>query len=49
MRRQTGGIGMTDVLVIVLIAEVAGNGISDNFQSVVESTVLVGTVLSGAR
>jgi uncharacterized membrane protein YcaP (DUF421 family) len=45
VRRQTGGIGMTDILVIVLIAEVAGNGISDNFQSVVESTVLVGTVL----
>jgi uncharacterized membrane protein YcaP (DUF421 family) len=32
-------------LVIVLIAEVTGNGISDNFQSVVESTVLIGTVL----
>jgi uncharacterized membrane protein YcaP (DUF421 family) len=45
VRRQTGGIGMADVLVIVLIAEVAGNGISDNFQSVVESIVLVGTVL----
>jgi uncharacterized membrane protein YcaP (DUF421 family) len=45
VRRQVGGIGMTDILVIVLIAEVTGNGISDNFQSVVESTVLVGTVL----
>lgn len=45
VRRQVGGIGMTDILVIVLIAEVAGNGISDNFQSIVESTVLVGTVL----
>jgi uncharacterized membrane protein YcaP (DUF421 family) len=45
VRRQIGGIGMTDVLVIVLIAEVAGNGISDNFQSISESLVLVGTVL----
>ncbi|MPZ30155.1 MAG: DUF421 domain-containing protein [Rhodospirillales bacterium] len=45
VRRQVGGIGMTDILVIVLIAEVTGNGISDNFQSVIESTVLVGTVL----
>jgi uncharacterized membrane protein YcaP (DUF421 family) len=45
VRRQVGGIGMTDILVIVLIAEVTGNGISDNFQSVPESTVLVGTVL----
>ena len=45
VRRQVGGIGMTDVLVIVLIAEVVGNGISDNFQSIGESVVLVGTVL----
>jgi uncharacterized membrane protein YcaP (DUF421 family) len=46
VRRQVGGsISMTDILVIVLIAEVAGNGIADSFQSVVESTVLVGTVL----
>ncbi|MFZ5780433.1 MAG: DUF421 domain-containing protein [Pseudomonadota bacterium] len=45
VRRQVGGIGMTDILVIVLIAEVTGNGISDNFQSVVESTVLVCTIL----
>ena len=45
VRRQVGGMGMTDVLVIVLIAEVTGNGISDNFQSVPESTVLVATVL----
>ncbi|HYD05761.1 MAG TPA: YetF domain-containing protein [Reyranella sp.] len=45
VRRTVGGIGMTDILVIVLIAEVAGNGIADSFQSVVESTVLVFTVL----
>ena len=34
VRRQVGGIGITDILVIVLIAEVTGNGISDNFQSI---------------
>jgi uncharacterized membrane protein YcaP (DUF421 family) len=45
VRRQVGGMGMTDVLVVVLIAEVAGNGISDNFQSIPESVVLVATVL----
>jgi len=45
VRRQVGGIGMTDILVIVLIAEVIGNGISDNFQSIVESTVLILTIL----
>lgn len=45
VRRHVGGIGMTDMLVIVLIAEVIGNGISDNFQSIVESTVLILTIL----
>jgi uncharacterized membrane protein YcaP (DUF421 family) len=45
VRRQVGGIGATDILVIVLIAEVTGNGISDNFQSIGESVVLVCTVL----
>ena len=45
VRRHLGGIGMTDILVIVLIAEVTGNGISENFQSIGESLVLVLTVL----
>jgi uncharacterized membrane protein YcaP (DUF421 family) len=45
VRRQTGGIGITDILVIVLIAEVTGNGISDNFQSIGESATLVCTIL----
>ena len=43
--RNLGGISMTDILVIVLIAEVTGNGISDNFQSIGESTVLICTVV----
>ena len=45
VRRQIGGIGITDILVIVLIAEVTGNGISDNFQSIGESAILVCTIL----
>ena len=45
VRRQVGGIGITDILVIVLIAEVTGNGISDNFQSIGESAILVCTIL----
>lgn len=44
-KRQTGGIGTTDVLVIVLVAEVAGNGFAIEYKSVVEGTVLVGTIL----
>lgn len=45
LKRQAGGIGTTDVLVIVLVAEVAGNGFAAEYKSVVEGTVLVGTIL----
>src|ERR1044072_6534752 len=45
VRRQIGGIGISDTLVIVLIAEVTGNGISDNFPSIGESAILVCTIL----
>lgn len=45
LKRQAGGIGTTDVLVVVLLAEVAGNGFAAEYKSVVEGTVLVGTIL----
>jgi uncharacterized membrane protein YcaP (DUF421 family) len=45
MRRQVGGLGTSDILVIVLIAEVAGNGFSPDTRSVVESAVLVLVIL----
>jgi uncharacterized membrane protein YcaP (DUF421 family) len=45
LRRQIGGIGPTDVLVIVLIAEVSGTAIAPAEQSVVEGAILVATVL----
>ena len=46
LRRQVGGIGTSDVLVIVLVAEVAGNSIAPNEQSLVEGAVLVATILA---
>lgn len=45
LKRQAGGVGTADVLVIVLVAEVAGNGFAAEYTSVVEGTVLIGTVL----
>jgi uncharacterized membrane protein YcaP (DUF421 family) len=45
LKRQAGGIGMTDVLVIVLLAEVAGNGFVAEYKSVVEGIVLIATIL----
>jgi len=45
LKRQTGGLGTVDVLVIVLLAEVAGNGFAAQYKSVLEGAILVGTIL----
>lgn len=45
LKRQAGGIGTTDILVIVLLADVASNAFSAGYTSVVEGTVLVCTIL----
>ena len=45
VKRQTGGVGPTDILVIVLIAEIAGPGFTADYASVGEGAVLVATVL----
>jgi uncharacterized membrane protein YcaP (DUF421 family) len=45
LRRQVGGIAMPDILVIVLIAEIAGNGISSGDNSIADSAILIATIL----
>ena len=45
LKRQAGGIGTTDVLVVVLLAEVAGNGFAAEYKSVIEGAFLVATIL----
>ena len=45
LKRQAGGIGTTDVLVIVLLAEVSGKGFTSDYTSVVEGSVIIATVL----
>lgn len=45
LKRQSGKLGTSDVLVIVLVAEVAGNGMAAGYDSVVEGAALVGTIL----
>jgi uncharacterized membrane protein YcaP (DUF421 family) len=45
VKRQTGGVGPTDILVIVLLAEIAGPGFTADYVSIVEGAVLVATVL----
>ena len=45
MKRQTGGIGVTDVLVIVMIADAAQNAMADDYHSVPDGILLVATIL----
>lgn len=45
LRRQVGDIGTSDVLVIVLLAEVSGNAMAADAKSISEGAILVGTVL----
>src|SRR5688572_5832266 len=44
-KREMGGIGMADVLVIVLISDAAQNAMSSDYRSITEGVVLVLTIL----
>ena len=43
-RRDLGSLGMTSILLLVLIAEGAANGMAGDYESVAEGMVLVGTL-----
>lgn len=45
MKRQTGGVGITDVLVIVMIADAAQNAMSDDYRSVPDGLLLVAVIM----
>ena len=44
LRRETGAIGITDLLVVVLIADAAQNAMAGEYVSVTEGAILVGTI-----
>jgi uncharacterized membrane protein YcaP (DUF421 family) len=44
-RRQLGSLGVADVLVVVLIADAAQNGLAGEYTSITEGIVLVATIL----
>lgn len=44
-RREAGGLGLTDLLVVVLVVEAAGAGLRGEAGSVADSGILVGTVV----
>ena len=45
MKRQSSTIGITDILVIVVIADAAQNGFAKEYQSITEAIVLVLTIV----
>lgn len=43
--RQVGGVGMNDLLLIVLVASAATNALAGNHKSITNGVVLVGTII----
>jgi uncharacterized membrane protein YcaP (DUF421 family) len=43
--RQVGGVGMNDLLLIVLIASAATNALAGDYKSITNGIVLVGTII----
>ena len=46
IRRRVGSVGMADILVLVIIADAAQNGMSGEYRSVTEGAILVGTIIA---
>ncbi len=45
LKRQSGVVGIADLLVVVLIADAAQNGMAGDYKSITEGLLLVGTIL----
>ncbi len=45
LRREAGALGISDLLVVVLIADAAQNAMASEYKSVTEGAVLVGTIV----
>lgn len=45
LRRESGGLGIADVLVIVLIADASQNAMASDYKSITEGGVLVATIV----
>ena len=45
LKRQTGTLGMTDLLLITLLADAAQNGMAGEYKSISDGIVLVGTII----
>jgi uncharacterized membrane protein YcaP (DUF421 family) len=48
LKRQSGGVGMTDLLVVILIADAAQNAMAGDYHSITDGVLLVATILGWA-
>lgn len=46
LRREAGALGISDLLVVVLIADAAQNAMASEYKSITEGAVLVGTIVA---
>jgi uncharacterized membrane protein YcaP (DUF421 family) len=46
LRREAGALGISDLLVVVLIADAAQNAMASDYKSITEGVVLVGTIVA---
>jgi uncharacterized membrane protein YcaP (DUF421 family) len=45
MRRDIGGVGVADVLLLVIVADASQNGMAGEYRTVSEGFILVGTII----
>ena len=48
LKRGTGGVGITDLLVLVLIADAAQNGMAGSYRSITDGVLLVAVIIAWA-
>jgi uncharacterized membrane protein YcaP (DUF421 family) len=45
LKRETGAVGITDLLLVVLLADAAQNALADDYRSLPDGILLVGTII----
>jgi len=45
IKRRMGAIGMADILVLVIVADAAQNGMAGEYRSITDAFILVGTII----
>jgi len=46
VKRRVGSVGMADILILVIVADAAQNGMSGDYRTITEAFILVGTLVA---